>query len=173
MRTLLKHLILAVSCLSVVACGQIERTWTIKSEPSGALVEVSGVEIGRTPATIDFLHYGTYEVVLRKDGYETLIKKVELNPPWYQKMGVDFFTEVFVPKKFVDKRETLHVMKRKLKADADEVARLKNRAKRMRNETVTGEQIDVPVKPVAPSDRINLKKPGQEDKQKPGVTPYK
>ena len=155
MRILPKYLILAICALSAVACGRVERTWTIKSEPSGAMVIISGVERGRTPLTVDFLHYGTREIVLRKDGWETLVDTVEFNPPWYQKMGVDFFTEVFVPKKFVDKRETLHVLKPKLEADDKQVKALKDRAKRMRNETVTGKKSEKDSNSVAPSDRIN------------------
>ena len=48
--------------------GCVEREWTISSEPAGAIVEVSGVEKGRTPLTISFTYYGDYEVIFRKAG---------------------------------------------------------------------------------------------------------
>ena len=57
--------------------GCVERTMTFQSNPPGALVYVNNQEIGRTPMRRDFTWYGNYDVVLRKDGYETLKTAIE------------------------------------------------------------------------------------------------
>lgn len=131
MKTYIKYISAAFLCALMTGC--VERTWTIKSEPSGALVYVSGVEKGRTPLTIDFTYYGTYEVILRKDGYETLKDDVELNAPWYQTPGIDFFAEIS-PEKFEDRRQTLHVLRKKRPPTAEEIEALKKRAEQRRKE---------------------------------------
>ncbi len=42
--------------------GCVERTISISSEPSGALVHLNDEEVGRTPLTVPFTFYGTYSV---------------------------------------------------------------------------------------------------------------
>ena len=114
--------------------GQVIREWTISSQPSGALVEVSGKEVGRTPVTIQFTYYGEYEVILSKEGYETLTTSVKLNPPWYQYPVIDFFAETSAFT-FHDTRQSDHVLeKTKLPSPAD----LVDRANDMKNRTVGG-----------------------------------
>ena len=80
----------------VFATGCVQRTLTIKSEPPGALVYLNGAEVGRTPVTKDFIWYGTYDVQLRKEGFDTLKTKGEVKPPWWQIVPFDFFAE-FMP----------------------------------------------------------------------------
>ncbi|GAX59732.1 hypothetical protein SCALIN_C04_0220 [Candidatus Scalindua japonica] len=48
----------------------------IKSEPSNSIILFDGVESGNTPATITDLNPGTYNVELKKDGYEGWKEKV-------------------------------------------------------------------------------------------------
>jgi hypothetical protein len=48
-----------------------QRTVDITSDPL-VLVYLNGEEIGRTPLRYDFIWYSDYDVVLRKDDYETL-----------------------------------------------------------------------------------------------------
>ena len=111
--------------------GCVEREWTIQSAPAGAVVYVSSVEVGTTPVTIDFTWYGDYEVVLRKEGYETLKTSVKLDPPWYELPGVDFFSEI-APWTYHDRRESLHILhKRRPPSEAQ----LKERAEELRRET--------------------------------------
>ena len=123
----------------LLTTGCVERTWTIKSEPSGALVYVSGVEKGRTPVTLNFTYYGTYEVILRKEGYQTLKEDIEINAPWYQAPVIDFFTEIS-PKKYEDKRMTMHILRKKRPPTPEEIQALKDRADRIRQEAITGEK---------------------------------
>ena len=44
----------------------------VRSNPPGATVYVDGYEIGTTPIATDFIYYGTRQIKLVKDGYETL-----------------------------------------------------------------------------------------------------
>jgi hypothetical protein len=73
--------------------GCVERKMTITSEPAGALVRVSDVEVGRTPITVDFTWYGDYEIILRQEGYKTLITHATITPPWYEIPGIDLLSE--------------------------------------------------------------------------------
>jgi predicted ATPase len=69
--------------------GCVERELTITSQPEGALVYVSDVEVGRTPVTIPFTWYQNYDVILRMDGYQTLKTHARLTPPWYEVPPLD------------------------------------------------------------------------------------
>lgn len=124
-----------IGVLSLAGLGCVEREWTIRSEPEGAVVWVSGVEKGRTPVTFDFTWYGEYEVILRKEGYETLKTSVKLDPPIYEIPGIDFFSEI-APWTYHDRRETLHILKKTVAPTEEE---LKRRAKEMRRENLLGE----------------------------------
>ncbi|HEV8605644.1 MAG TPA: PEGA domain-containing protein [Tepidisphaeraceae bacterium] len=61
--------------------GCAQRTVDITSQPSGALVYLNGEEVGRTPMRYDFMWYSDYDVVLRKDGYQTLKTHHKIDPP--------------------------------------------------------------------------------------------
>jgi len=83
-------------------CGCVRRKMTVRSNPPGATVYLDGKEIGRTPFSTNFDHYGKREFRIVKQGYET---KTELKPvraPWYQWVGVDFVSEVLLPGKLTD-----------------------------------------------------------------------
>ncbi len=84
---------ISVGCMLILAlAGCIERTMTITSEPSGALVQVSSVEIGRTPVTVPFTWYGDYEIILRYDGCQTLKTHEKIFPPIYDIPPLDLFS---------------------------------------------------------------------------------
>ena len=81
-----KSLTLPLACLAVAiaaTAGCARRQVTVTSNPSGALVYLNDREVGRTPFTTDLVWYGTYDVVLRKEGYETLHKRTRVNAPWW------------------------------------------------------------------------------------------
>jgi hypothetical protein len=54
--------------------------------------------------TTDFLWYGDYDVIIRKEGYKTLKTHWNIEPPWYQVVPIDFFAEVLWPGKIHDQR---------------------------------------------------------------------
>jgi len=66
----------------------------ITSEPSGALVTISSVECGRTPVSIPFTWYGDYEVIISKDGFETLHTHCKVTTPWYEIPPLDLLSEL-------------------------------------------------------------------------------
>ena len=81
--------------LLAVSPGCVRRTLTVTSDPPGALVYLNGVEAGRTPLEHDFVYYGTYDVALRKEGYETLKGEGKVIAPWWQWVPFDLFAEAF------------------------------------------------------------------------------
>lgn len=85
-------ILLFLSALALTGC--VERTITITSEPSGALVWLNDREVGRTPLDVDFLHYGEYDVRLEKPGYEPLMTSGLASPPWWDSVPLDLLAEV-------------------------------------------------------------------------------
>ncbi len=81
----------------VIACllgGCVERRMVLQSNPPGALVYLNGDEVARTPATIPLEWYGRYDVVVRKDGFETLDTSHWVVAPWWQWVPLDLVTEL-------------------------------------------------------------------------------
>lgn len=102
------HLCAAVTSavmLSVLG-GCVERKIVIGSDPSGALVTLNGVEVGRTPVTVPFIWYGDYDIVLRHEKNVGTPEKPEVKrfylhthkktvTPWFETLGVDLFAELW------------------------------------------------------------------------------
>src|SRR5918998_6583708 len=105
--------------------GCVQRRMTSRSNPPGALVSVDDYEIGTTPVSTDFIYYGTREIRLIKDGYETLTVKQPIPAPWYQYFPIDFFAENVVPGEIRDERVIDLQMSPQVMVAADQ---LKNRA---------------------------------------------
>ena len=102
---------------------------TVQSDPPGALVYLNGQEVGRTPLTRDFVWYGTYDVALRKEGYETRKAKTRVIAPWWQFPPIDLLAE-FNPLRPTDRRTLSYTLTRSdRKADP---AGLLDRAEQLR-----------------------------------------
>lgn len=85
----------AVTALAMGGCaGGVDRTVVVKSEPPGALVYMNGQEVGRTPAEVPILWYGTYDLRLREDGYSPVVKKARVWAPWWQIPPFDLIAEL-------------------------------------------------------------------------------
>lgn len=91
--------------LSIAQAGCVHRRVTINSYPQGALVKVDGKDLGYTPASFDFTWYGTREVQLMMDGYETHTEMINVNSPWYQKFPLDFLSDNFSGHHTTDHRQ--------------------------------------------------------------------
>jgi hypothetical protein len=115
-------------------CGCVEREMTIDSEPQGALVMVSEREVGRTPLTINFTWYGDYDIILRREGNETLKTHAQIDPPWYEIPPVDLFSYV-APWTYHDHRYITFKL-RKLELPSDQ--ELIRQADEMRKRTGEG-----------------------------------
>ena len=85
--------IFSMLCLN----GCVERLITVTTDPPGAIVWLNGEEVGATPVTTSFTWYGTYDVVIRKDGYETLKTAQDTPAPFYQWPGIDLVSECLLP----------------------------------------------------------------------------
>ncbi|MCJ7545101.1 MAG: PEGA domain-containing protein [Phycisphaerae bacterium] len=94
-------LLLVGLCLTVGGC--LEREMTITSQPPGALVYVSDVEVGRTPVTLPFTWYGDYDIIVRLDGYQTLQTHASIYPPIQETPPWDLLAEI-APWTFTDRR---------------------------------------------------------------------
>lgn len=84
--------------------GCVQRRLMIVSQPPGALVYVGNQEVGTTPVAVNFTYYGTRQIRLVKDGYETLTERIYVPPPWYQYPVADFVSENMVPWTISDRR---------------------------------------------------------------------
>lgn len=100
----LRALLIGVA-LFVLLPGCVHRRLTVNSNPPGARVLLDGEEVGETPTSVDFTHYGTREVVLQKDGYETLKTLQTVPPPWYQIPVLDFFADNLLPYQLTNRHE--------------------------------------------------------------------
>ncbi len=96
-----------IACLIAAVCltGCVERTLTIKTVPTDAIVTLNDEEIGNSPVTVAFNWYGDYNVVNRKEGFETLKTHRVLKGPWYDWFPFDMFAQLIVPKRIVDTYE--------------------------------------------------------------------
>jgi PEGA domain len=101
--------ILALTALLAFSLpGCVERRYTIRSDPPGALVVVNNEEIGRTPVSKSFIFYKDREITLMMDGFQT--KKViePIRAPWYDNMITEVITENFLPVTIRDEREFMY-----------------------------------------------------------------
>ena len=101
----MRRLLVLSSLLALASAGCVERRMTIRSNPSNALVILDGQEIGFTPVSVPFHYYGVRQIKLVKDGYETKIINQHVTPPWYQRFGFDFVSEVLIPWRIRDERD--------------------------------------------------------------------
>lgn len=93
----MKTLAIGLVLVAVGAPGCVERNMRISSDPGGARVFVNDEEVGVTPTKVSFLWYGDYDIVLRKEGYETLKTRHRVVAPWYQWPVIDLVAECLVP----------------------------------------------------------------------------
>ncbi len=76
--------------------GCVERIMKIDSHPRGARVVVNDREVGVTPVKFSFLWYGDYDIILRREGFQTLKTNHRVNAPWYQYPPIDLIAECLI-----------------------------------------------------------------------------
>ena len=119
-----------VACLALAVGGCVHRQLTVTTDPPGALVQLNGQEFGRTPVTRDFTWYGTYDVALRMDGYQTRKTTGKVIAPWWQWVPFDLFAELLP---LTDRRQLHYTMKPTTQETADP-ARMLERADALREQ---------------------------------------
>ena len=121
--------------ISLMQTGCVHRRVTINSNPAVALVRIDGKDIGYTPASIDYTWYGTREVQLLKDGYETQTQFIKIGTPWYQRFPLDFISDNFLGTHVRDHRRFDLTMQPKQPDVASDVIK---RGRSLRSEAVHG-----------------------------------
>jgi hypothetical protein len=129
--------VLVLLCLAASGC--MHRRMTIRSDPPGALVLLDGKEIGYTPASIDFTYYGTREITLVKEGFETLTVMQKVKTPWYEVFPAEFVTDNLVPVKINDRHDFSYQLRPQVIVPTNE---LLDRAGQLRKEA------EIPQSPV-------------------------
>ncbi len=113
----------------VGASGCVERRYTIRSDPPGALAIVNGEEIGTTPVSHSYTYYGARNIRLQREGYKTQDIVEDMKAPWYDNVATEFFTENLVPFTIRDEREYVYKME---PVEPENPAELMNRADNLR-----------------------------------------
>jgi hypothetical protein len=111
--------------LGLSLAGCVERTVKIDTRPTQAQVIINDEEVGLSPVKFSFKWYGDYDLVLRKEGYETLKTHFRIDAPWWQLPPMDLVTEVFVAETLRDDHvlEPFELQKRKPTVIGDLVSR--------------------------------------------------
>ena len=100
-----RRIVVVCGLLACALPGCVERRYTIRSEPPGALAIVNGEEIGVTPVSRSFTYYGDRDITLMKDGFATKRIVEPIAAPWWDNLATEFFTENVVPVTLRDERE--------------------------------------------------------------------
>ncbi len=124
----------AVALAAASLGGCVERRYTIRSDPPGALAIVNGEEKGTTPVSSSYVFYGKRSIRLVKDGYEPLDIVQDFPEPWYDNLLTEFFTENCIPYTFRDERTLTYTLKPETQTDP---AKLLGNAEALRAEAKT------------------------------------
>lgn len=84
--------------------GCVQRRMLVRSQPEGAMVTIDRQAIGLTPVSVPFSYYGTREIQLEKDGYQTISVRQRFRPPWYEIFPLSFFSNHFALREIRDVR---------------------------------------------------------------------
>jgi hypothetical protein len=121
---------------------------TIRSNPPGAQVYVDDYPIGKTPVSAPFTFYGTRDIRLVRDGYETLNVKQRFPAPWYQFTPVDLVADNLWPWEVRDERVVdLQMVPQKIVP----TEQLLSRAENLRRGTQVGYISPLPNAPPVPT----------------------
>jgi hypothetical protein len=96
------YLLVFASCAINVGC--VQRRLIVRSQPEGALVTIDNHTLGHTPVKVPFVYYGTRQIQLEKEGYQTIKVKERIRPPWYEKFPLSFFSNNLAFREIRDER---------------------------------------------------------------------
>ncbi|UUO07702.1 PEGA domain-containing protein [Blastopirellula sp. J2-11] len=100
-----RNFLLLSLLLACASMGCVRRRMNIRTNPPGAVVYVDDQEVGVTPVSASYVHYGTREIRLEKDGYESVSKLHTFKAPWYEYPVLEFFSENVWPWEIRDTRD--------------------------------------------------------------------
>jgi hypothetical protein len=116
---------------ALLCAGCVERRYTLRTDPPGALAIVNGEEIGQTPVSRSFYYYGDREMTFILDGFETKTVIQPIKAPWWDNLFTEFFTENLLPYNLRDEREFTYTL---TPASSPRAADLRDRAEQLRSE---------------------------------------
>ena len=138
-------LIFYLSSLIFLLTCCAEHRIIINSEPSGVAVRLDGQEKGITPISVPFTFYGSREIVLEKDGYQTYKSIIPINPPIFQVFPFDILL-LFVPYPFVDNHSFYFILEKQGKTDIKKLLERMERLKEYLEEKLRNEGSSKPAK---------------------------
>jgi len=147
MKHRVRLLAIAVCAAALTSC--VERRYVVYTDPPGAMVLRDGQTLGATPVDDHFVYYGKYKFTIFADGYETLQVQQNIEPPWYEYVGLDFISENLIPWTIRDRRVfQYHLEPRRLPNPKE----LLDQAQNLRNRGISlGGGSAQPVAPSAPT----------------------
>lgn len=90
--------------LPLLLAGCIERTVSIESEPAGAAVYFDHQQVGQTPLSLRYAHYGSHSLMLIKHGYQPYRGRLVLDEKGWAVFPLDVVTEALLPLTIHDQR---------------------------------------------------------------------
>lgn len=132
-----------------VTGGCVERKMVITSDPPGATVTINQTWTGKTPYVLPFKHYGTYDIRIEKADHYPLHVAEPITAPLYEQPGVDFVSEVLIPKKIRDVRRLHYKLEKTDQQDklTDILGRAEEMATRTGNIAARRQERDAQRKP--------------------------
>ena len=95
-----RRLVVFLLCLVVIGatgCMSVKRRVIIRTQPGGAGVSIDGIPVGTTPLAVPHTYGGSRDVLIERDGYETVKERVNLSDPLILQPPLSFVTENFSP----------------------------------------------------------------------------
>lgn len=89
--------ILVAVLVAALGSGCVERRFVVQTNAPGAQVYVNNVPVGPSPADLRWDYTGVYEFRAVAQGYEPVVRRVNIRPKWYEYPGLDFFFEALYP----------------------------------------------------------------------------
>jgi hypothetical protein len=139
------YLFILIGLFLLLFIGCAEHRIIITSEPSGASVRLDGKEKGITPISVPFTFYGSREIVLEKDGYQTYKSIIPVNPPIFQVFPFDILL-LFVPYPVVDSHSFYFILEKQGKTDIKKSLERMERLKEYLEEKLRNEGSNKPAK---------------------------
>lgn len=87
-----------VAVAALGGCG-VQRALVVDSTPPGARLTVNGVDRGKTPVRIPYVHDGLFTVRLELEGYESIADEIWTETRTDARPGLDFFAENTGPRR--------------------------------------------------------------------------
>lgn len=129
-----RHFATLPLCLFLFLPGCLQRRIQVTTDPAGASVWLNDTELGRSPTDTSFTFFGTYDVRIAKEGYETLTTTREAVAPWYEYPFIDLLV-IALPWTVETKLDWHFTLEpRKTEINTPDEANLLKRANELRHE---------------------------------------